>query len=147
VTTERELVSQGLGRPLFYARLFGVLAAAAFALGLIGVYGVAVLSISARSHELLLRICLGAQRGDILRVVFGDASIAIVAAAITGGLGAIAMQQWMAGVVLGVESIDWAVTASAVAVMSAFALGAVYLAARRVMDVVPADALKTAPRS
>jgi predicted permease len=147
VTTERELVSQGLGRPLFYARLFGVLAAAAFALGLIGVYGVAVLSISARSHELLLRICLGAQRGDILRVVFGDASIAIVAAAITGGLGAIAMQQWMAGVVLGVESIDWAVTASAVAVMSAFALGAVYLAARRVMDLVPADALKTAPRS
>ena len=82
VTTERELVSRGLGRPLFYARLFGVLALAALALGLIGVYGGAVLSISARSSELLLRICLGAQRGDILRLVFGDAAVAIVAAAV-----------------------------------------------------------------
>jgi hypothetical protein len=146
VTTERELVSRGLGRPLFYARLFGVLAVAAFALGLIGVYGVAVLSISARTSELLLRICLGAQRGDILRLVFGDAAIAIVAAAVAGSLGAIALQQWMAGIVFGVQSIDWAITASAVAVMSLFAFAAVYLAARRVMDLVPADALKAAPR-
>ena len=147
VTTERELVSRGLGRPLFYARLFGVLAAVALALGLIGVYGVAVLSISARSNELLLRICLGAQRGDILRVVFSDTSIAIVAAAITGGIGAIALQQWMAGVVFGVQSIDWTVTVGTVVVMSLFALGAVYLAARRVMYLVPADALKAAPRA
>jgi putative ABC transport system permease protein len=110
------------------------------------VYGVAVLSISARSSELLLRICLGAQRGDILRLVFGDAAIAIVAAAVAGSLGAMALQQWMAGIVFGVQSIDWAITASAVAVMSLFAFGAVYLAARRVMDLVPADALKAAPR-
>jgi putative ABC transport system permease protein len=147
VTTEAELVSRGLGRPLFYARLFGVLAVAALALGLIGVYGVAVLSISARSSELLLRICLGAQRGDILRLVFGDASIAIAAAAIAGSLGAIALQQWMAGIVFGVQSIDWTVTASAVGIMSLCAFGAVYLAVRRVMDLVPADALKAAPRS
>ena len=147
ITTERELVSRGLGRPQFYARLFGVVAAAAFALGLIGVYGVAVLSISSRSNELLLRICLGAQRGDILRVVFGDASIAIVSAAMTGGLGAIALQQWMAGIVFGVQSIDWTVTAATVVIMSLFALGAVYLAARRVIYLVPADALRTAPRA
>ena len=142
ITDMTELVARASGQPFFYARLFGVLAGVAFMLSLVGVYGVAVLGVSARSNEIAIRSCLGAQSGDIVRLILRETALAVCPAVAAGGLGAWMLQKRMAAFVYGVESTDWVVIAASALVLSALALGAVYLAIRRVVDLRPMDLLK-----
>ena len=142
ITDMRELVARATGQPFFYARLFGVLATVAFLLSLTGVYGVAVLGVSARSHEIAIRSCLGAQRGDIIRLVLRETAAAVGCAVAAGAVGAFVLQNRMAAFVYGVGSTDWTVVAGSALVLSALAVGSVYVAARRVVVLRPLDLLK-----
>ncbi len=142
ITDMTELVGRASGQPFFYARLFGVLAGVAFVLSLVGVYGVAVLGVSARSNEIAIRSCLGAQSGDIVRLILRETAMAVCPAVAAGALGAWVLQKRMAAFVYGVESTDWVVIAASALVLSALALGAVYIAIRRVVDLRPMDLLK-----
>ena len=142
VTTMTELVARATGQPYFYARLFGVLAAVAFALSLVGVYSVAALGVSARSAELAIRSCLGAQPADIVRLVLRETAIAACPAVAAGALGAWVLQKRMAAFVYGIESSDWIVIAVSALALSALALGASYLAVRRAADIQPLVLLK-----
>jgi putative ABC transport system permease protein len=142
ITDMTELVSLASGQPFFYARVFGVLAAVALVLSLVGVYGIAVLGVSARSNEIAIRSCLGAQPGDIVRLILRETAMAIGPAVAAGGLGAWMLQKRVAAFVYGVESTDWMVIAVSALVLSVLALGAVYLAIRRVVDLRPMDLLK-----
>jgi putative ABC transport system permease protein len=142
ITDMTELVGRASGQPFFYARLFGVLAGVAFVLSLVGVYGVAVLGVSARSNEIAIRSCLGAQSGDIVRLILRETALAVCPAVAAGALGAWMLQQRVAAFVYGVESTDWAVIAASGLVLSVLALGAVYIAIRRVVDLRPMDLLK-----
>jgi ABC-type antimicrobial peptide transport system permease subunit len=111
-------------------------------LGLVGVYGIAVLGVSARSNEIAIRSCLGAQPGDIVRLILRETAMAIGPAVAAGGLVAWMLQKRVAAFVYGVESTDWMVIAVSALVLSVLALGAVYLAIRRVVDLRPMDLLK-----
>jgi ABC-type antimicrobial peptide transport system permease subunit len=143
ITDMTELVARAVGQPFFYARLFGVLGCVAFLLSLAGVYGVAVLSISARSNEIAIRSCLGAQRADIVRLVLlRETGVAVCAAVLAGALGALILQKRVAAFVYGVESTDWVVIAASASLLSALALGTVYMAIRRVLTLRPIDVLK-----
>ena len=142
ITGMTELVERATGQPYFYARLFGVLAAVAFALSLVGVYSVAALGVSARSAELAIRSCLGAQPSDIVRLVLGETAIAACPASAAGAFGAWVLQKRMAAFVYGVESTDWIVIAVSALALSALAVGASYLAVRRAADVQPLVLLK-----
>ena len=142
VTDMQELVAHALGQPYFYARLFGVLAGVAFVLGLVGVYSVAALGVSARSTEIAIRSCLGAQPSDIVRMVLRETALAASAAAAAGTLGAWLLQKKMAAFVYGVESTDWAIIAASAVVLSALALAASYLAVRRASEIQPLVLLK-----
>jgi predicted permease len=137
-TTEMtELVARAVGQPYFYARLFGFLAVVASLLSLVGVYSVAALGVSARSNEIAIRSCLGAQPGDIVRLVLWETGIAVGSASAAGALGAWVLQQQMGAFVYGVASTDWMVIAASAVVLSALALGSVYIAVRRVNHVQP----------
>src|SRR5580704_13859960 len=92
ITDMTELVSLASGQPFFYARVFGVLAAVALVLSLVGVYVIAVLGVSARSNEIAIRSCLGAQPGDIVRLILRETAMAIGPAVTAGGLGAWMLQ-------------------------------------------------------
>jgi putative ABC transport system permease protein len=142
ITDMTELVGRASGQPFFYARLFGVLAGVAFVLSLVGVYGVAVLGVSARSNEIAIRSCLGAQSGDIVRLILRETARAVCPAVAAGALGAWILQKRVASFVYGVESTDWVVIAASVLLLSVLALGAVYIAIRRVVDLRPMDLLK-----
>ena len=142
ITGMTDLVGRASGQPFFYARLFGVLAGVAFVLSLVGVYGVAVLGVSARSSEIAIRSCLGAQPGDIVRLILRETAMAVGPAVAAGALGAWIVQQRVAAFVYGVESTDWVVIAASALVLSVMALGAVYIAIRRVVDLRPMDLLK-----
>jgi putative ABC transport system permease protein len=137
-----ELVGLASGQPFFYARLFGVLAGAALLLSLAGVYGIAVLGVSARSSEIAIRSCLGAQPGDIVRLILRETATAVCPAVSIGALGAWILQKRMAAFVYGVGSTDWTVIAASALVLSVLAIGAVYLAIRRVVQVRPMELLK-----
>ena len=142
ITDMTELVARAVGQPYFYARLFGVLAAVAFVLSLAGVYSVAALGISARSNEIAIRSCVGAQPFDIVSLILRETGIAAAAAVVLGSLGAMVLQQQMASFVYGVESTDWAVIAASALTLSALALATVYIAIRRVLELRPMDLLK-----
>jgi putative ABC transport system permease protein len=142
ITDMTELVARAVGQPYFYARLFGVLAGVAFLLSLAGVYSIAALGVSARSSEIAIRSCLGAQSADIVRLILRETGIAVGAAVVTGGLGALIVQQRMAAFVYGVGSTDWAVIAASALALSAVALGMVYVAIRRVLVLRPMDLLR-----
>jgi hypothetical protein len=140
-TQMTELVDRSVSQPYFYARVFGVLGVAALILSIAGVYGIAALGVSARSTEIAIRSCLGAQRGDIVLLILRETGMAVSAAVMTGAFGAVILQRRLAAFVYGVESTDWLVIATSAAVLSVMALGAVYLAMRRVLELRPADLL------
>jgi hypothetical protein len=142
ITDMTELVSRAVGQPYFYARLFGVLAGVALLLSLAGVYSIAALGVSARSNEIAIRSCLGAQSADIVRLILQETGIAVGAAAVAGGLAALIVQQRMAAFVYGVGSTDWTVIAVSALVLSTASLGMVYIAIRRVLVLRPMDLLR-----
>ncbi len=133
VTDMKEVVGRAVGQPLFYARLFGVLAFIALLLSVVGVYGVAVLGVAARSEEIAIRSCLGAQSGDIVRLILRETAIAVGCAVLLGAAGSWFVQNRMAAFVYGVESMDWIVIAVSALVIASLAMAAVYGAVRRVV--------------
>jgi putative ABC transport system permease protein len=142
VTDMTELIARAVGQPYFYARLFGVMAGVAFMLSLAGIYSVAVLGVSARSSEIAIRSCLGAQRSDIVRLILGETALSVAAAIAIGSFGAVILQKRVAAFVYGVGSTDWMVIAASALLLSVVALGTVYIAIRRGSSGQPLDLLK-----
>ena len=142
ITDMGELVARAVGQPVFYARLFGVLAGVAVVLSLAGIYGVAVLGVSARSTEIAIRRCLGAQPGDIVRLVLRETAIAVGPAVAAGAWGAWILQRRMAAFVYGVASTDWLVITASALALSALALGAVYVSVRKTSTLRPMELLR-----
>jgi ABC-type antimicrobial peptide transport system permease subunit len=142
VTDMKEVVGRAVGQPLFYARLFAVLAFIALLLSVVGVYGVAVLNVSARTDELAIRSCLGAQSGDIVRLILRETAIAVGCAVVLGGAGSWFVQKRMAAFVYGVASTDWIVIAISALAIASLAMVVVYGAVRRVVVLRPIDLLK-----
>jgi putative ABC transport system permease protein len=136
------VVGRALGQPYFYARLFGVLAFVAFALSLAGIYGVAVLGVAARSNEIAIRSCLGAQANDIVRLILRETLIAVGLAVVVGTLGAWLLQARIAAYVYGLGAADWVALAGSALALSSLALAVVYLAIRRVLVLRPLDLLR-----
>jgi predicted permease len=137
-----DLVARAVGQPFFYARLFGVLGGVAFMLSLAGVYSVAVLGVSARSSEIAIRSCLGAQRSDIVRMILSETAVSVAAAVAVGAFGAVIIQKRVAAFVYGVGTTDWIVIAASSLLLSVLALATVYVAIRRGSAGQPLDLLK-----
>jgi putative ABC transport system permease protein len=124
------------------AVLSGFFGGLAILLTAIGLYGVMVYVVTLRTHEIGIRLALGAQRGSILRLVMRDAAIVLVAGIVAGVLGSIWITRLVKGLLFGLTPNDPVTMALAIAAMVMVALVATYIPARRAMRVDPMVALR-----
>ena len=142
VRTMDQLLYESVAGSRFRAVLFGVFAALALVLAMIGIYGVMAYSVSQRTHEIGIRIALGAHRTNILQTILREgASLALLGVAI-GFVVALALSRTLAGLLFGVQATDAMTLALVAALLLGVALAACYLPARRATRVDPMVALR-----
>lgn len=142
VQTLDSIVSSSVAPHRFTMILLGVFAALAVVLASIGIYGVVSYVVGQRTHEIGLRIALGAYRSDVLRLVLGEsATMAIVGVAV-GIAATFGLTTLLANMLYGVSAHDPFALAGAAILLLFVALAASYVPAQRAMRVDPVVALR-----
>ncbi len=140
--TMNDVISDSLAARRFAMILLGVFAAVALVLACVGIYGVISYLVGQRTHEIGVRIALGAQRSDVLRLVLGQgAKMALVGVGI-GVAVALGLTRLMANQLFGVSAHDPLTFGGVALVLVIVALAACYIPARRAMKVDPIVALR-----
>jgi len=122
--------------------LLGVFAALALVLSAIGIYGVISYVVGQRTHEIGIRLALGAHPGDVMRLILGQATrLALIGVAI-GIAAALALTRLMTKIIFGVNAHDPLTFAGVAFVLVIVALAACYIPARRAMRTDPMVALR-----
>jgi predicted permease len=142
VRTIDELMTASVASPRFRTVLVGAFAALGLLLAAIGIYGVMTHAVSERTHELGVRIALGADRWAVMRLVLGEAALLAAAGVAIGVVGAVAATRLMRSLLFGVTSTDPATFAIVAAVLVGTALAASYIPTRRAARVDPMVALR-----
>jgi len=142
VATQDEEVKGQAREERSMAMLLGFFGALALVLSSIGLYGTMSYAVSRRTRELGIRLALGAQRKDLLRMVLREALQQVVIGVAIGIPVALAGARMIASMLFGVQTTDPATISAAVLVMGAIALVAGYLPARRATKVDPIEALR-----
>jgi putative ABC transport system permease protein len=142
VTTMRQLVADSMAQRRFSMLMLGIFAAVALLLASVGLYGVLAYSVTQRTREIGVRMALGAQTRDVLRMVVGQ-GMALALAGVGVGLGvAFAVTRLMTSFLYGVTATDPAVFAAVAVLLTAVAFLACYIPARRATRVDPMEALR-----
>jgi putative ABC transport system permease protein len=142
VTTLEQFVAQSVAAPRFRTLLLGIFAGLAFLLAVVGIYGIISYSVSQRTHEIGIRMALGAERREVMGLVLGQG---LRLAAIGVGIGIIAalgLSRLLANYLYAVRPTDPATFVVVSAAVIAVALLASYIPARRAMKVDPLVALR-----
>ena len=142
IRTMEQVLAESVAQPRAFVLLLGVFAGLALALASVGIYGVVSYSVTQRTHEVGVRMALGAEQVDVLRLVVGQGMrLAGIGLAI-GLAGALALTRFLSTFLYGVRPTD-ALTYTAVALtLAAVALLASYIPARRAAQVDPMEALR-----
>ena len=143
VSTMRELVYAELVEPGFYTWLLGSFAGVALLLAGVGVYGSMAHATTVRTREIGIRIAIGAQPAEAVRMVVRGALGTTAVGMILGLAGAWATTQYLAGFLYEVEATDALAYITASTVLLGFALLAAYIPARRAARVDPVIALRS----
>jgi predicted permease len=141
VQTMDEVVADTLAMRRFSMVLLSVFAALAVGLASIGIYGVISYVVSQRTHEIGVRMALGAQRSDVLRLVLGHGTRMVAAGILIGVPAALALAHFMSTMLFGIRSSDPVTFASVAVLLAAIAIAASYVPAHRAMLVDPMRAL------
>ncbi len=142
VQTVAQIVADSAAEPRFDATLLGSFGALGLIIATIGIYGTISYSTAQRTHEIGVRVALGAQRGDVLRLIVGQGAILAIIGTLIGLGGAIGLTRFLRGMLFEVAPTD-AATFFAVPILFVFtALLASYIPARRAMRVDPMVALR-----
>jgi predicted permease len=142
VQTMSDRMSGSMARQRFATTMLGVFAAFALLLAVVGIYGVMSHLVAQGSHDIGIRMALGAERSGILLMVLRQGTELAVAGVVAGLLGAVALTRVMASLLFGVSTTD-ALTFSLVpVVLIATAMVATYIPARRATRVDPTVALR-----
>lgn len=142
VRTVSQLKSEWVSRRFLTLLLVGLFAAFALVLAAIGIYGVMAHSVTRRTHEIGIRLALGANRGNVMRMILGQGATLTGIGLAVGLIASFALTRLMSAILYGISVSD-PITFLAVAILLMFvALAACYIPARRAMRVDPMVALR-----
>jgi len=142
VTTLEERMSQAVGEPRFQTTLLAVFSGIALLLSAIGIYAVISYSITLRTHEIGVRMSLGASRSDVLRMVVREGMVLAGVGGLIGLVGALALTRFMAGLLFEISPRDPLTFATVSGIMLGVAFLACFIPARRATRVDPMIALR-----
>ena len=142
IMTADKLVSDSFSPRRFSMLLLAGFAALALSMAVVGIYGLMNYAVVQRTHEIGIRMALGAQRKDVLRLVLQEGAKLVLAGVAIGLLGALALTRLMRGLLYGVSATDPTTFAGVAILLMTVALLASYIPAWRAMRVDPAVALR-----
>jgi putative ABC transport system permease protein len=142
ISSMDEIIARSVADRRFALELLGVFAAVALLLAAIGIYGVMSYSFSQRTHEVGIRMALGAQRLDILRMALGEGMRIVVIGLASGLVGAAIMTRFFRSMLFDIAPADPITYLSVSAILAAVALFACYIPAQRATRVDPLIALR-----
>jgi predicted permease len=142
ISSMDQIISRSVADRRFALELLGVFAAVALLLAAVGIYGVMSYSFSQRTHELGIRVALGAQRPDILRMALAEGMRTVTIGLVAGLFGATFVTEVFRSMLFGIGPNDPTTFLSVAAILAAVAFFACYLPARRATRVDPLIALR-----
>lgn len=142
VRTQTQIIERLLRRERMIAELSGAFGVLALVLACIGLYGLLSYEVSRRTREIGIRMALGAERRDVLRLVLGQGFVLAVVGAIVGVAAALALTRFLSSLLFGIKSSDPATFTAIAVLLVLVALAASYIPARRATRVDPMVALR-----
>lgn len=142
VSTVQEVLDQSIAQPRLNTTLLSVFAGLALLLAGIGIYGVISFSVTQRTQEFGVRMALGAQPADVMRLVLREGGILTMIGIVIGTAGAVAATSLIRSWLFGVERGDVTTFGATAVVLGAIALAATYIPARRATHVDPVLAMR-----
>jgi putative ABC transport system permease protein len=142
VTTMDQLLADSLSRSRFTMLLLGIFAVVAVVLAAVGIYGLIAYRVTQRTQELGIRIALGAQRRDVLRLVLVQGTRLTLLGVALGVLAALTLSRLLGSLLFGVSATDPLTFAGVAGLLAVVALLACFIPARRATRVDPLVALR-----
>jgi putative ABC transport system permease protein len=142
IETLSDVVSETYGAIWFPMTLLWIFSALALVLAAVGIFGVMSYTVSRRTKEMAIRVALGASRREMLRLLLREGLGVTLFGVVLGSAGALLLSRVMAGYLYGITATDPLTFAAASGLLTAVALLAVYIPARRAARVDPMAALR-----
>ncbi len=137
VQTMDQYVTSALARPKLYASLIGTFALLALILAAVGLYGLIAYAATRRTHEIGVRMALGAPPDEILRSMIGEGIRLTLAGLAVGVVCALGLSRFITNLLYGIDAGDYTTYAAVAALLSAITILAAYVPARRASKVDP----------
>jgi predicted permease len=142
IRTVEEALDRALAGRRFSLTLIGVFSGAALILAALGIYGLISYLVAERTREIGIRLALGAESADVLRLVLGKGAVLAAVGMGIGVIAALGLTGFLQGMLFGVTPTDPMAFAAVLGVTLAAVLAASYLPARKAMKVAPVTALR-----
>jgi putative ABC transport system permease protein len=142
IKTMNERMSKSMAQNRFVMLLLTIFSALALILAAVGIYGVMSYAVTQRTHEIGIRLALGAQTGDVLKMVVGQGLALTLAGVAAGVVGAVALTRLMSSLLFEVSATDWLTFMLVALLLTGVALAACFVPARRATRVDPMVALR-----
>jgi len=137
-----QIHDEALSNPRFVLLLYVCFAVIALALAVVGIYGVMAFAVGQRTHDIGVRMALGASRAQVVRTILGEGAVMACTGLVLGLIGAYFVGRAMSGTLYGVRSFDLPAFSAVGALLLTSALLACYVPARRAAAVDPTKALR-----